>query len=178
MKRISVCLFVPLLVISLLPCKNTEASNDLITTSCEKTMYKELCTASLRSDKDSSGSDLQGLGKISLKITLANANEIHGYISELLKKDGKPFLQQCLKDCSKNLQDAILEIKDSIAAIDSRSYSDVNTWVSAAMSYEESCEDGFKEKPGFKSPLTQMNAKFSQLCSISLTISNLLAGKA
>lgn len=178
MNKISVSLFVPLLIITLLPYQNLEARNDLITTTCEKTIYKELCIASLISDNESKRANLQGLGKISLKITLANANEIHDYISELLKKNGEPFLQQCLKDCSENLQDAILQIKDSVAAIDSKRYHDINAWVAAAMSYGEFCEDGFKDKPGFRSPLTQMNTKFSQHCSISLTISNLLATKA
>ncbi|KAF2309922.1 hypothetical protein GH714_005649 [Hevea brasiliensis] len=85
------------------------------------------------------------------------------------------FIQQCLSDCPEIYQDAIDQLKDSIVALDSKAFNDVNTWVTAAMTDVESCEDGFKEKPEIAPPLTDMDKRFSQLCSASSAITNLLA---
>ncbi|KAG7968450.1 hypothetical protein I3843_08G155400 [Carya illinoinensis] len=57
----------------------------------------------------------------------------------------------------------------------SKKYSDVLTWVSAAMTNSGSCEDGLKEM-GKASPILSLSTTFSQLCSIVLALTNKLAG--
>ncbi|RVW97864.1 hypothetical protein CK203_021174 [Vitis vinifera] len=71
---------------------------------------------------------------------------------------------------------ALDRIEDSLKALESKGYNDVNTWVTAAMADAESCEEGFLDRPGHKSPLTGRSTIFNQLCSTALTITNFLSG--
>ncbi|XP_044483824.1 putative invertase inhibitor [Mangifera indica] len=147
---------------------------DLITKACQQTKFRTLCIAALTSDIESkSTKDLQGLAKISLKIALSNASETHHYISELVSRTKDKHTQKCLHDCSKNYKQAAQQIEDSMKALNSKGYENVKTWVSGAMSNAESCQDGFHSKNGYKCPISMMNKFFSQLCSISLSITNL-----
>ncbi|KAF8401431.1 hypothetical protein HHK36_012370 [Tetracentron sinense] len=98
------------------------------------------------------------------------------HINQFLETETDPYVQQCLNDCSENYLDAIEQIDDSLAALDSKGYNDVNTWVTAAMSDAESCEQGFKDGASHVSVLHDKNAIFGQLCSNALAITNLLAG--
>ncbi|XP_031252488.1 pectinesterase inhibitor-like [Pistacia vera] len=167
-----------LLVISLLPnqilCRDQSLEGiDLITKTCEHTRFRTLCIAALTSDTESKSTNLHGLAEISLKIALSNASETHDYISELAGKTKDKYMQQCLEDCSENYRQAALQIEDSMKALSSKGYENVKTWVSGAMSNAESCQEGFHGKRGYKCPFSMMNKFFSQLCSISLSITNL-----
>ncbi|KAJ7977908.1 putative Pectinesterase inhibitor [Quillaja saponaria] len=153
-------------------------STDLIIQVCSRALQKDMCKNILESDPESKGADIHGLDKIALKTALTNATNINNQINQLLNKESDvsdPKVEQGLSDCSKNYQDAIDQLEDSLAAIDSKGYNDVNTWVTAAIADAESCEQGFKDQK-VKSPITPMNTLFSQLCNISLAITNVLVG--
>ncbi|KDP23455.1 hypothetical protein JCGZ_23288 [Jatropha curcas] len=143
----------------------------LVTQSCQKTLYKDFCLSALGSVQ---ATDLQSLTKAALNIESSKGTGILKLTADLIKKSSDPVLKSALTDCSEDYDNALDEIKDSLRAIEAKSYGDVKTWVSAAMTYSGSCEDGFKEKPGLKSPLTTVNTEFNQLCSIILTFTNLL----
>ncbi|OVA02619.1 Pectinesterase inhibitor domain [Macleaya cordata] len=150
--------------------------DDLIVKTCSHAVYKELCVSTLRDDPDSQEADLAGLASIAIKIAMTNGSEIFNHIGQLLKAANyAPFTQQCLSDCSENYMDAVDQLEDSLAAIDAKGFNDVSTWVQAAMTDAESCEDGFKEEVGHQSLLTDRNAVFNQLCSNALALTNLLA---
>jgi pectinesterase inhibitor-like protein len=151
--------------------------SDLIAKTCERTLYKDLCKASLYSITNSNQADLHGLAGLALKLAARNATNISKDITNLLNKNSDPVMQQCLSDCSENYIDAIDQIRDSLAALDSKGYNDANTWVTAAMSDADSCEQGFDDQGAQESPLKANSTTFSQLCSNALAIINLLAGK-
>lgn len=167
-----------LLVITFMPlqilCKDQSLKGiDLITKTCENSRFRTLCIAALTSDSESKSANLQDLAKISLKLALSNASETNHYISELVGKTKDAYMQQCLQDCSKNYKQAAEQITDSMKALSSKGFEKVKTWVNGAMSNAESCQDGFHKKKGYKCPISPMNKFFSQLCSISLSITNL-----
>ncbi|KAF5740019.1 pectinesterase inhibitor-like [Tripterygium wilfordii] len=157
---------------------NGAQSEDLITQACDRTLYTNVCKAILESDPESKGSDFQGFGKIALQLAKSNASEIIGQILDLAPTTTNEFERQCLRDCSEGYQEAIDQIKDSIEALQSKRYNDANTWITAAMTAAQSCEEGFLEQPGHDSPLTERNQLFGQICSIGLTITNLLNAAA
>ncbi|KDP23457.1 hypothetical protein JCGZ_23290 [Jatropha curcas] len=150
-------------------------ASEIVTQSCEKIPHKDLCLSALGSAPESDVHDLPGLTKFALKMASLNGTELYKKTAELYQTSSDEFVKQCLTDCSEVYQDAIDQLEDSMVAIDSKVYDDVTTWVTAAVTDTQSCEDGFKEKQGFTSPLSQDNAVFSQLCSIALSLSNLLA---
>lgn len=145
---------------------------DLVTTTCDKTLYKDLCKSALATAPKTDVKDVQSLAKFALEMTSLNGGEIHKRITQLLTTNSDEFVKQCLTDCSTVYQDAIDQLNDSMVALDTKAFNDVNTWVSAAMTVAQSCEDGFKGKQGIVSPLTDMNKRFGQLCSVSLAITN------
>ncbi|KAJ9174945.1 hypothetical protein P3X46_013538 [Hevea brasiliensis] len=165
---LSIFFFVLLLAIP------TLHASDLITQTCDKTLYKDLCISTLGS---TNVKDMQSLAELVLNITSSNGSETQKLIAEILNKssNNNNFMKIYLRDCSEAYQNAVDQLNKSMAALKSKAFNDLNTWVTAAMSNAESCENGFKENPGTVSPFTNSNKKFSQLCSITLTITNLLA---
>ncbi|KAL4636859.1 hypothetical protein ACB092_03G038300 [Castanea dentata] len=80
-------------------------------------------------------------------------------------------LKQALTNCAENYGDAIDQIQSSTAALGSKKYNDVKTWVSAAMNNAASCEQGFQDQSA-KSPIASSSTTFTQLSSNVLAITN------
>lgn len=152
------------------------ASTDLIEEVCTNSHDKDNCVASLESNPDSKQANLAQLGIIALRLASSNATDTSSHIKQLLSnRTLDPTVEQALTDCSDHYLDAIEQLDDSIAALLANAYNDVHTWVQAAISDAESCEDGFKD--GHESMLTSRNAIFRQLCNNALAINKLLAQK-
>ncbi|KAI6684940.1 hypothetical protein NL676_030853 [Syzygium grande] len=154
------------------PSDTSDVSN-MIAQVCDHTLNKKLCRTVL--EAGGAATDFPGLARIALKAAMANASAIFNHVNDLAHTaTPDPFVRQCLADCSDDYQDAMDQIEDSLAAIDSRGYDDVSAWVGAAMNDADSCEEGFKSKMGYSSPLTDMNAAFHEICTIVLAVTNLL----
>ncbi|XP_010046222.2 pectinesterase inhibitor-like [Eucalyptus grandis] len=154
------------------PTTATDVSG-MITQVCDHTLNKRLCRSVLETGGEAS--DLPGLARIALRAALAKASAISNRITDLARAARTdPFVRQCLADCSDDYQDAMDQIEDSLSALDSRGYDDMSAWVGAAMNDADSCEEGFKSKMGYRSPLTDMNAAFHDICTIALAVNNLL----
>ncbi|XP_026448569.1 putative invertase inhibitor [Papaver somniferum] len=154
---------------------NAPTTTDLISKTCAAVPFKDLCIKTLSADPDSVEADLAGLASIAIKVAMQNGTDTYNYVDQLQKKaQYQPFTQQCLSDCSEHYMDAVDQLEDSLAAIDAQGFNDVATWVQAAMTDAESCEDGFKDGSG-PSLLTDRYAVFNQLCSNALSIANMLA---
>lgn len=150
--------------------------NDLITKTCSSTHYNEMCRTILQSSPNSNGADLYGLAQIVMNIASENVSNIYESINQLQNGTSvDSFLDDCLTDCLESYQDAIDQIEDSVTALEFKAYNDVKTWVAAAMSDAATCDMGFKEKPGYESPIAQMTAVFDQICNIILTITQQLS---
>ncbi|XP_041020953.1 putative invertase inhibitor [Juglans microcarpa x Juglans regia] len=143
---------------------------NLISSACDRTLYKDLCRQTLQSDPESrAATDIGVLAKVALQHALSQAKQIQGQLS---KQNDKSV---AFKDCNENYDGASERLQDSVTSFKSKKYSDVLTWVSAAMSNSDSCEDGLKEM-GKASPILGLSTTFSQLCSIVLALTNQLAG--
>ncbi|XP_038880337.1 putative invertase inhibitor [Benincasa hispida] len=155
---------------------STSGGNDLITKTCSSTPYNDMCKSILLSSPNSNGADLYGLAQIVIQIAAENVSNIYESINQLQNGTSvDSFLDDCLTDCLESYQDAIDQIEDSVTALEFKAYNDVKTWVSAAMSDAATCDMGFKEKPGYQSPIAQMTAVFDQICNIILSMTQLLS---
>ncbi|KAJ8636361.1 hypothetical protein MRB53_010628 [Persea americana] len=167
------CLF--LLSLALIFSSPPVIADDLIVDTCKKTLHNDLCLSILRSDPSSQKADLKGLLAIALKAANKSAADAVEHIATLKGETTDYYVEQRLSACSEHYQDAMDQIDDSEEALDSNGYSDFNTWVTAAMSDAESCEDEFNDEPGHPSPLTLQNDDFNKICGITLAIAKLLS---
>ncbi|KAL4185477.1 hypothetical protein AMTRI_Chr10g230880 [Amborella trichopoda] len=146
-----------------LVCVNGNAA--LIEKTCKTTLYYDVCVAALNSDPSSAKADVPGLAAIALKKSLGKATDTKNYIAGLGQ-------DPAISDCAENYDDAVDNLNQSVGALASRAFDDVNTWVSGAMTDADSCEDGFEGKP--PNPLGQRNEDLNKLCSITLAIVKLI----
>ncbi|PIA44331.1 hypothetical protein AQUCO_01700138v1 [Aquilegia coerulea] len=154
--------------------KNATAPGDLISKTCQNAVNEELCVQTLRADPNSKQADASGLAKIAIKLALANATAISDQVKKLLATTTGHYEKTRLTDCNENYATAIDQLEDSLAAINSNGINDATTWVQAAMTDSETCEDGFEEEPGHKSMLSDKSTLFQQLCGNALAILNTL----
>lgn len=131
------------------------------------------CVATLSADPGSASADTQGLAVIATKLTKAKATSIELTISALLKKNSDVKTRQCLGDCASMYSDLVDNLSDTIGYIQSKSYDQAKTYLSAAEDVGGNCEDGFKELD-VPSPMTKENDDAQRLSSLALAITVLL----
>ncbi|CAF2161770.1 BnaA07g10080D [Brassica napus] len=137
--------------------------SDFIRTSCNTTLYPDLCVSSLSNFSSSVHDDPALLARAAISVTLSKALELGSYLSNvtaLLKSQeengGHPTAAAVFHDCFENLKDAVDEMRGSMkqmrdlvstGSLESFRFqmSNVQTWLSAALTDEETCTDGFKD---------------------------------
>ncbi|XP_059440579.1 pectinesterase inhibitor 3-like [Corylus avellana] len=160
------------LLVTLLP-NQIFADQNLISSACGHTLYKDLCTTTLESDPESSSAtSFDVLTKVALKHATSTATEIHDQVTTLLK--GSSSNKDALTGCNKNFQDAIERLAAASKSLASKKYFDVYTWVSSAVSSSDTCGEGFKKVGETKSPLADQSTTFAHLGSIVIDITNQL----
>ncbi|KAF3485606.1 hypothetical protein F2Q69_00054582 [Brassica cretica] len=126
--------------------------SDFIRMSCNTTLYPDLCVSSLSNFSSSVNNDPALLARAAISVTLSKALELGSYLSNvtaLLKT-------AVFHDCFENLKVAVDEMRGSMkqmrhlvstGSLESFRFqmSNVQTWLSAALTDEETCTDGFKD---------------------------------
>ncbi|XP_064941698.1 pectinesterase inhibitor-like [Musa acuminata AAA Group] len=152
-------------------------SDDLIAATCNRTPYLDVCMSTLTSRRGSRSADLHGLAAISLDACIAHAKATLSYARGLSRHDGianDTYASGCLADCLEEYGEAVDDLHESAGALRRGSYDTVNVLLAGAMTNSDTCESGFGEKPGLRSPLTERNQYFGKLCSNSIAITGLL----
>ncbi|XP_004148520.1 putative invertase inhibitor [Cucumis sativus] len=137
--------------------------------------YK-LCVQTLKASPNSKDAEFKDLVVISINQSKANATEIGSEISELMKRRSEKWGQyslNCLKSCLELYSEAVSDLEKALKGLKMEDYETAKTGVSAAMDAPVSCEDGYKEKDGEVSPLSEINDGFFQLVAISLAFINM-----
>ncbi|XAR58415.1 Pectinesterase [Bertholletia excelsa] len=153
----------------------TTAGSPLIEKACNGSQYKDLCISTLNSDQGSKTTDLKGLAFISLKNAVKNASDTAVKIKKLLSGKGPgPSVDDGLLSCEKEYNDIVDQIDDSINALVSGAFDDVNNWLEAALADIETCDENLGDKVV---DITHRNEILRQLCSNCLSIVNVLSHK-
>lgn len=134
--------------------------NGLVTTSkaiksiCQPTDYKEMCESSLTQAAGNT-SDPKVLVEVAFNVTINHIREAfnHSLVLQAAAKD--PRTSEALEDCKELLDYAINELRNSfnkfgqfeISKIDDI-IDDLKIWLSAAVTYQETCLDGFANVTG------------------------------
>lgn len=134
--------------------------NGLITTSkaiksiCQPTDYKEMCESSLTQAAGNT-SDPKALVEVAFNVTINHIREAfkHSLVLQGAAKD--PRTSKALEDCKELLDYAIDELRNSFTKFGQFEISqiddiidDLKIWLSAAVTYQETCLDGFANASG------------------------------
>jgi pectinesterase inhibitor-like protein len=154
--------------------------------SCRSTTYPRLCYVSLLKHAHFIQTNHMLLTGASLNVTLAAAKSTAALISTLAKSHGlKPREVAAMKDCVEVLSDSLDELRRSInemshlrASNFELKISNVQTWVSAALTDQTTCTDGFEEinsTGNIKTIVRRIIVQVSQMTSNALAFINKLA---
>ncbi|KAM7255921.1 hypothetical protein ACFE04_011662 [Oxalis oulophora] len=127
---------------------------NFIKSSCRVTRYPTLCVNSLSAYSSLIKQSNQQLTQTALTVSLTRSNSASSFISKLVKVKGlKPKEYRALKDCVENMSDSVDRLNQSVKEFNQLRratrqefvwhMSNVQTWVSAALTDDDTCLDGF-----------------------------------
>ncbi|GAV58493.1 PMEI domain-containing protein, partial [Cephalotus follicularis] len=133
--------------------------SDFIRTSCAATLYPELCYTSLSSYANAIQENPARLARVAIHVSLFKARLMAMYLSNQSRQadyGADPRAAAALHDCFSNLGDSVDEMRGSLKQMrllgessSSGSFrflvSNVQTWMSAALTDEDTCTDGFED---------------------------------
>ncbi|KAK7334494.1 hypothetical protein VNO80_26251 [Phaseolus coccineus] len=132
---------------------STQTFKNYIKTSCNSTTYPSICYSTLSPYATKIEADPLKLCSVSLSLAYKAAKSASSTISKILKKNNMTGIaEQVVEDCFGNVKDSIGELKDSLDSLDhldgtDRKFqiSNIKTWVSASITNDQTCSDGFDE---------------------------------
>ncbi|KAK7401450.1 hypothetical protein VNO78_12943 [Psophocarpus tetragonolobus] len=137
-----------------IPSKSTKTLfKNYIITSCNSTTYPSICYSTLSPYATKIEGNPLKLCNVSLSLALKAANSASSTISKILKSNNlKGIAEQVVQDCFGNVKDSIGQLKDSLDSMGhlngvDREFqiSNIKTWVSASITNDQTCSDGFDE---------------------------------
>ncbi|GMJ04959.1 hypothetical protein like AT3G47670 [Hibiscus trionum] len=127
--------------------KDTTNSAESIKAVCNVTRYPESCFAALSPLNASKSRDPEAFLDLSLRVSITHLSNLSSSFRSL--NDLHP--QPALKDCLTLFDDALNRLNDSASAtkaqpgLTKEKINDIQTWISAAMTDQETCNDGLEE---------------------------------
>ncbi|GAV64870.1 PMEI domain-containing protein [Cephalotus follicularis] len=133
---------------------STQTSTEFIKKSCSSTSYPMLCFSTLSRHANLIQNSPKILAHTALNVTLFTAKSVSNMMITMSHRHGmKPREMGAMKDCVEELSastDALRRSLDEFSRIGSADWrltmSDIQTWVSAALTDDMTCTDGFEGK--------------------------------
>ncbi|XP_073146712.1 pectinesterase-like [Henckelia pumila] len=130
------------------------ASQKAIKTICQSTDYQEACVNSLESAGNNT-SDPKKLIQIGFEAAIKYMNEAAENSTLLEELESDPRAKAALQNCRELADRAINDLRRSYARFDDFNFinvddvlDDLKVWLSGAITYQETCLDGFQDVPG------------------------------
>ncbi|KAI3933873.1 hypothetical protein MKX01_028199 [Papaver californicum] len=131
---------------------------NLVRSSCIHANYPDLCLRTLTSFMGQANTP-NDVAKAAVTVSLSRSQKVSDYLTDLSKKrnggGGSKRENGALTDCIEEMTDSVEQLKKTLSELQhlrSRTFrwqlSNVQTWVSAALTYEDTCLDGFKTVDG------------------------------
>ncbi|TYG41517.1 hypothetical protein ES288_D12G181500v1 [Gossypium darwinii] len=143
---------------------------DYIRTSCSATLYPDLCYTSLSGYSNPVQQDPARLARIAIGVSLSKARRMASYVSNLTRETAYGADPQ-----------ASAALHDSPGSESFRfQMGNVQTWMSAALTDEETCTDGFEDvrEGPLKTEVYERAVEVKKLTSNALALVNSYAEKA
>ena len=156
------------------------ASTEFIKTSCSSTTYPTLCYKSLARHASLIQTSPKLLAHASLNVTLAMAKSTSAVMLKISKSLGmKPREAEAMQDCLEELSDSVDELRKSIGEMGlikasnfELTMNDIQTWVSAALTDETTCSDGFEKNTVNGKVVRGQIVKIAHMTSNALALIN------
>ncbi|KAK9181620.1 hypothetical protein WN944_024758 [Citrus x changshan-huyou] len=156
------------------------ADRRFIKTSCSSTTYPTLCYKSLARHASLIQTSPKLLAHASLNVTLAMAKSTSAVMLKMSKSPGmKPREVDAMQDCLEELSDSVDELRKSIGEMGlikasnfELTMSDIQTWVSAALTDETTCSDGFEKNTVNGKVVRAQIVKIAHMTSNALALIN------
>lgn len=167
------------------------APTEFIKTSCKATRYPALCVQCLSGYSNAIKQNDHQLAVTALSVSLNRAKSAAAYVGKLSKTRGiKRKEYQAVKDCIETMGDSVDRLGQSVKELGHLGravgeefiwhMSNVQTWVSAALTDENTCMDGFAGKNmngNLKVAIRKRVNHVAQVTSNALALINRFAAK-
>ncbi|KAK9055568.1 hypothetical protein SSX86_026652 [Deinandra increscens subsp. villosa] len=128
-------------------------SLDLVQSSCEDATFPKVCFHTLSVFKGPVTTPRE-LAQAAIKVSISRATKASDFLSEL-QKEANRREKGAVKDCASQIEDSVDELRKTLGELKELrrdtfkwQMSNAETWVSAALTNEDTCLDGFKEVDG------------------------------
>lgn len=131
-----------------------ENAAEFIRANCESTQYPKLCYQSLNGYANVVQQDPARLAAVAIGVSLARATMMSVYVANLSRQaEAEPRAASALRDCFSVFRDAVGQMRGSVKQMRQLAgggeelrfqMSNVQTWMSAALTNEDTCTDGFE----------------------------------
>ncbi|KAM3395001.1 pectinesterase inhibitor 3 [Capsicum galapagoense] len=133
---------------------SSSSSSDIVRTSCVHASYPTICVRTLSSYSGSAIKTPQDLAQAAVKVSLSRAHKSSGFLSQLKVESKRE--KGAKSDCIEQIGDSMDELSKSLSELKHLrrgnafkwQMSNLETWVSAALTNEDTCLDGFKDIDG------------------------------
>ncbi|OWM88399.1 21 kDa protein-like [Punica granatum] len=159
-------------------------STDFIEVSCRSTRYPPLCVQCLSSYARVIRQNEQALARVALSVTLSRARQAMAFVARMRDTRGiRPRENGAVRDCVANLGSSVDRLVQSIIEMDQMNkaapgddfewhVSNLETWVSGALTNANTCLDGFAGRAMDGNIKTTVRSKVLDLAQV---MSNTLA---
>lgn len=135
--------------------QDVSTSNKAINTLCSSVDYQETCVKSLSSKEYNQTDDPKELVKIGMEVTMKQIKDALDKSETLVKLEQDPRSKEALRSCSELAKMSVRDLERSFNKFADLDISELNViladlkvWLSAAMTSEETCLDGFENTTG------------------------------
>ncbi|KAK8686435.1 hypothetical protein V6N13_125460 [Hibiscus sabdariffa] len=173
------------------PIAASSRASNFIKSSCGATKYPALCVQSLAAFAPSIQQSPRQLAQTALSVSLERARSSQAFVSKMKKFRGlKKREYEAIKDCMEEMSEGVDRLSKSVQELKHMGQakgqdflwhiSNVETWVSAALTDENTCFDGFAGKAldgKIKASIRARVLNVAQVTSNALSLVNQFASK-
>ncbi|KAK9276385.1 hypothetical protein L1049_005918 [Liquidambar formosana] len=167
------------------------STTDFIKASCRATRYPALCVQCLSGYASAIRQSQRQLAQTALSVSLSRARSATVFVSKMTKVKGiKHREYAAVKDCIENMGDSVDRLSRSVRELGHMGrtvgqdfmwhMSNVQTWVSAALTDESTCVDGFSGRAmdgNVKAAIKRRVVNVAQVTSNALALVNRFAAR-
>ncbi|KAL3524174.1 hypothetical protein ACH5RR_017008 [Cinchona calisaya] len=167
------------------------AATSFIRTKCRTTTYPSLCIQSLSIYANTIQTNPKQLAQTALSVSLDRAQSTRAFVTKLTKFRGlKSRENAAIRDCMEVMNDGVDRLSKSVQELKNMGrargpeliwhLSNVQTWVSAALTDYNTCADGFAGRASngsIKSSIKLRMSNVAQVTSNALALINQFAGQ-
>eukprot|EP01018_Ginkgo_biloba_P027976 Gb_01422 [translate_table: standard] len=156
----------------------TQASYKEFNAACSATLYPDLCISTLLSHRQSLRTSTSvDVANVAMKVTIDEVEKISGFAYDMNRQPIDRNDRAALEDCMELFGYTLQQLNNSLASLMNlnvktmkRQAGDIWTWLSASLTNQETCMDGFTNSNGNLKSLL-----YNRVQNVSMLVSNSLA---